>query len=88
MMTDINNWKEVTKGIYRYVIAAGAAYEIHINYWDHLTDIKTSNATLFLVGDWRNTSGENFFERETLLYSQPLFECLSAAEKDYKENIS
>ena len=87
MMKDINNWKEVTKGIYRYVIAAGACYEIHINYWDHLTDIKTSNATLFLVGDWHN-SGENFFERETLLDSQPLVECLSAAEKDYKENMS
>ena len=88
MITDIKNWKEVTKGIYRYVVAAKAAYEIHVNYWNHLTDIRTSNATLFLVGDWRNTSGENFFERETLLDSKPLFECLSAAEKDYKENMS
>lgn len=87
MITDIDKWTEVTRGIYRYVIAAKAAYEIHINYWDHITDIRTSNATLFLVGDWHNTEGEYFFERETLLDSQPLFECLSAAEKDYKENM-
>lgn len=87
MITDINNWTELTRGIYRYVIAAKVAYEIHINYWDHSTDIKTSNATLFLVGDWRNNDGKNFFERETLLDSQPLFECLLAAEKDHKENM-
>ena len=88
MITDINNWKEVTKGIYRYVIAAGACYEIHINYWDHGTDIKTANSTLYLVGDWRDKEGNSFFERETLLNSQPVFECLEAAEKDYKENMS
>ena len=88
MMNDINTWREVTKGIYRCVIAAGACYEIHINYWDHATDIKTANATLFLAGDWRDKEGNNFFERETLLHSQPVFECLEAAEKDYKENMS
>ena len=86
-MSDINNWNEVTKGIYRYIIAAGAAYEIHLNYWDHATDIRTANSSLYVVGDWRDKEGHNFFERETLLDSQPLFECLSAAEKDYKEHM-
>ena len=88
MLTNIKSWTEITKGIYRYVIAAGACYEIHINYWGHSTDINTANATLFLAGDWTNTSGENFFEREPLLESQPVSECLTAAEKDYKENMS
>ena len=87
-MNDIKNWKEVTKGIYRYVIAAGACYEIHMNYWDHGTDIMTSNSSLHLVGDWRNKEGSNFFEREVLLDCQPLFECLEHAEKDYTENMS
>lgn len=31
-MTDLKNWTEVTKGLYRYVLAANAAYEIHILY--------------------------------------------------------
>ena len=29
---NLKDWKEATKGIYRYVISANAAYEIHINY--------------------------------------------------------
>ena len=51
MIDDIKNWKEVTRGIYRYVIAAGAAYEIHILYWNHKTDLLDANAKLFIVGE-------------------------------------
>ena len=87
MITNINNWTEVTRGIYRYVIAAKACYELHINYWSHSTDIGTANATLFLAGEWRSTEDNDFFEREVLLADQPVFECLVAAEKDYKENM-
>lgn len=85
-MTNLNNWKEVTRGLYRYVIAAGACYEIHILYHDPETDILTAMASLFIVGDWRNERGENFFARECLLEEQPVFECLAAARKDNEEN--
>lgn len=87
MITDISHWTEVTRGIYRYVVAAKVCYEIHINYWSHTSDIQTANATLFLAGDWKSQES-SYFERECLLESQPVFECLKAAERDYKENIA
>ena len=86
-MKDFNNWKEITKGLYRYVIGANVCYEIHIIYWSFDTDILTAQASLFLVGDWRDKSGCSFFEREPLLKEQPLFECLAAAENDFKNNM-
>ena len=52
MIDDIKNWKEVARGIYRYVISAGVAYEIHILYWIHNTDLLDANAKLFIVGEW------------------------------------
>lgn len=50
-MRDLKNWLEITKGIYRHVISANVAYEIHINYWDMDTNILTANASLYIVGD-------------------------------------
>lgn len=47
--TNLKDWKEVTKGIYRYVISANAAYEIHIKYWDMDTDILSANASCKFV---------------------------------------
>lgn len=85
-MLVLANWTEVTKGLYRYVIAANVAYEIHIIYWESDTDILTAKASLYIVGDWRQYDGKSFFERELLLEEQPVFECLVAAEKDDKEN--
>ena len=87
MITDFKRWLEVTKGVYRYVIAAGACYEIHINYWDHETDILTANASLYIAGDWSSKTNKSFFERELLLESNTVQECLSAADKDYRENM-
>ena len=85
-MAELKNWNEITKGLYRYVIAANAAYEIHILHWDFETDILTAKASVFLVGDWRQTNGNSFFERETILAKRPVFECLEAAQKDNEEN--
>lgn len=52
-MKDLKNWTEVTKGLYRYVIAANVCYELHILHWDFDTDILTAKASVFLAGDWR-----------------------------------
>lgn len=85
--TNLKDWKEVTKGIYRYVISANAAYEIHINYWGMETDILTANASLYIVGDWRSNDGKNVTrERECLLESAPVMDCLAKAEEDDLEN--
>ena len=56
-MINLKNWKEVTKGLYRYVVSSNAAYEIHIKYWDMDTDILSANASLYIVGDWRSRDG-------------------------------
>lgn len=85
-MIKFENWTEVTRGIYRYVIAAKCCYEIHVLYWSDGTDILTAKASLYLVGNWREKNGNSYFERECLLAEQPVFECLEAAIKDNKEN--
>ena len=83
---NLERWTEVTRGLYRYVISAGACYEIHILYHAHTTPIETAKASLYIVGDWRDAQENNFFERECLLSEQPVSECLKAAQKDFVEN--
>ena len=65
-MNKLENWTEVTKGLYRYVIGANCCYEIHVMYRDLRTDILSANCKLFIVGDWRTADGANCFERELL----------------------
>lgn len=85
-MKDLKNWTEVMRGLYRYVIAAKVCYELHILHWDFETDILTAKASVYLVGNWTQSNGNSFFEREPILTEQPVFECLKAAEKDNAEN--
>lgn len=85
-MHELENWTEVTKGLYRYVIGANCCYEIHIMFWDHGTDILSANCKLYIVADWRTHDGfQSYFEREELL-TGPLCACLAAAVEDNKEN--
>ena len=89
MIDDIKNWKEITRGIYRYVIAAGVAYEIHILYWNHKTDLLDANAKLFIVGEWYEKEKDSFFEREELTSPaviSTVLECLELAKRDNEEN--
>ena len=84
-MRDLKNWTELTKGLYRYVIAAGCCYEIHIMYHAKDTDILTANASLYIVGDWTTANGYcSYFERELLL-NGPLMACLEKAVEDGRE---
>ena len=84
-MSKLENWTEMTKGLYRYVVSAGCCYEIHIMYHAKDTDILTANASLYIVGDW-TTSDDNFsyFERKLLL-NGPLMACLEKAAEDEEE---
>ena len=54
-MIKLENWTEITKGLYRYVVAASCCYEIYIMYHAKDTDILTANASLYIVGDWCNS---------------------------------
>lgn len=83
----LEKWNEVTRGLYRYVLSAGACYEIHILYHTHSTDILSANASLYIVGDWKDKDGKNFFERECLLEKATVMACLGKALEDYKENV-
>lgn len=84
MINDLQNWTEVTTGLYRYVVAANVCYEIHILDWHFDTDILTAKASLYLVGDWRKKNGTSYFERRCLLADNPVFECLDVAMEDDK----
>ena len=84
-MIKLENWREVTKGIYRYVVSAGCCFEIHIMYHTKDTDILTANASLYIVGDWTTANGYcSYFERELLL-NGPLIACLEKAVEDEEE---
>ena len=88
-MKYLENWNKVTKGLYRYVVGTNVAYEIHILYWLHDTDILTAKASLFIVGEWRqNINGVTYTERECLMNEQPVIHCLEKAVEDYKENMN
>lgn len=83
----LDNWTEVSKGFYRFVIGANVCYEIHILYHMLDTNILTAKASLYLVGDWRSKTGVNFFERECLMPKAPVSLCIQTAFKDYTENM-
>nr|DAE34493.1 MAG TPA: hypothetical protein [Caudoviricetes sp.] len=84
LMKDLNNWREVTKGLYRFVVCANVCYEIHINIRKFDTPLVKANASLFLVGDWIDKDGVSFFARECLLEKQSVSDCIERAIKDYE----
>lgn len=84
LMKDLNNWKEVTKGLYRFVVASNVCYEIHINIHQFKTPLIKANASLFLVGDWIDKDGVSFFARECLLEKQSVSDCIERAIKNYE----
>lgn len=86
-MSNLHNWKEITKGLYRFVVGASVCYEIHILYHETNTDILNAKSSLYLVGDWIEKNGNSFFQRECLSCEKPLIECLKEAERDFKENM-
>ena len=84
-MIKLENWTEVTKGLYRYVVSANCCYEIHITYHAKETDILSANASLYLVGDWAAYDGHcSYFERKLLL-NGPVMACLGKVIEDRKE---
>lgn len=87
-MKNIDNWKEITRGLYRYVVGASTCYEIHINTYKLNTPILMGNASLFLVGEWVYKNNVPFFSRECLLEKQSVSKCIEKAIQDYKENMS
>ena len=84
-MIKLENWTEITKGLYRYVVAASCCYEIHIMYHAKDTDILTANASLYIVGDWTSAKDNSKFFNRELLINGPLMACLEKAVEDEEE---
>ena len=82
---DINNWTEVTKGMFRYVIAAGACYEIIVAYLNHDDILTEAYAKLYITGDWHSKERGSYFNRECI-FEGTLIKCLDKAAKDFSEN--
>ena len=87
MIKNINEWTEVTKGLYRYVLAAECCYELIIVYWENKTDLMDAKAELYLVGNFHeHSTNKNYFSRELLASELLVSECLEVAYNDDKEN--
>lgn len=86
-MKDLANWTELMKGIYRYVLAANACYEIHVIKHPASVQVKDATADLYLVGDWYNIEGDNEFTRECLVSNSTVAKCLAVAHQDYLSNF-
>lgn len=89
MMIDPQSWREIDKGYYRFVYAAGACYEIMVTFSKNcdIDDLNDAMATLYSTGTWRNEDGKSVFEREQL-FQGTITECMFAAKKDYEENVT
>ena len=85
-MIKLEDWTEVTKGLYRYDVSDDCCYEIHITHHAKNTDILSANASLFIAADWYTDSDHSFFERRLLL-NGPLMACLEKMVKDKKEEM-
>lgn len=84
-MLDLNNWEEITNGLYKYPVSEDLNIEIHVVFHNKNTDILTSKSRIYLVGEHGGPGAADFFEREFLMVG-PLMACLEKARL-YTENI-
>lgn len=86
-MTDIQkfeNWTEISKGYWRYVVAANACYELMAVQQGAKTG--PDYYALYVTGEWRDRDGSPYFKRECLKSCESLADCLYAAQEDYDAN--
>lgn len=86
-MTDIqkiDNWTEVSRGYYRYVVAAKVCYELMALQQGAKTG--PDYYALYVTGEWKDPTGTPYFKRECLESCETLANCLYAASKDFEAN--
>ena len=86
MIKSLENWSEITKGFYRFIVDSKACYEICIMYKPDKIDIVESIANLYCTGEWIMTDGSVVFMREVMHYGS-LKQCLSTAADDYAQSL-
>lgn len=87
-MENIYNWKEITKGLFRFGIGISSCYEIHINICKQNTPILMANASLFLAGNFYDKDGNIFFLRDCLLENRNVQNCIEKAIEYYNKNMN
>lgn len=89
-MTDIQNfenWTEISKGYWRYVVAANACYELLALDKSEDASKEPDHYALYVTGDWIDKkTKKSFFQRECLMSYKTLADCLYAAQEDYDAN--
>lgn len=81
----LDNWDEVTRGLYRFHVLDNLDFEIHVVFHNRETDILTSKCRIYIVGEYKVPGKAAFFERGFLTVG-PLAACLEKA-KLYNTNI-
>lgn len=82
----LENWSEITKGFYRFIVAPKVCYEICITYKPDKYDIAKSISNLYFTGEWIMMDGSVVFIRE-LMRCSSLKQCLSTAADDYAQSL-
>lgn len=85
-MNNLENWIEIERGLYKYVISSGYCYEIHLRRHEKNTDILTADAALYIVGDWKGHADSSEYFVRSLLFKGPVKICLEKAVEDEEEN--
>lgn len=83
----MSTWEEIAGNLYRFQISAEAFYEIHVLNYELGTDFFEAKANLYVVGNWKDIRGRQYFQRDLLLSNHTVFECLDDAVEDYKKNV-
>lgn len=82
---NLDNWTSSGwDGVFRFVIAAKAAYEIVTLFHYTDTPILTAKANLYVTGLWHK-DGQSFLERELLGLELPIQELLKIAQNDLEK---
>lgn len=82
---NFENWMEISKGYYRYVVAANACYELMVIRKESKTG--PDLYSLYVTGEWRDGVQSPYFERKCLRHCKTLSECLKKAANDYESNL-
>lgn len=85
----LKNWAIINnmRGYYRYVIATKVAYEIFVTEQLVGQGVSEATANAYIAGLRRDSEGNVVFNRELILEGAPVYKCIEAVVKDYKEDI-
>ena len=86
----LKNWETINnmRGYYRYVIATEVAYEIFITEQRTGQVDSKAIANAYIAGPGRDADGNIVFNRALILKNAPVYKCIEAVVRDYKENIA